>query len=160
IRLADYMRPPLVVPEGVEVLKLLDLFRTEGVHMAIVVDEYGTTEGVVTLGDILEAITGELPEVGEEPERGLVRRSDGSWLVDGGYPIDEFEDRLRLHGLRENGDFATVAGYVLHRLERVPAVGDHFVTANGRFEIVDMDGNRIDKVLFVPNEAAETNPSE
>lgn len=160
IRLADYMRPPLVVPEGVEVLKLLDLFRAEGVHMAIVVDEYGTTEGVVTLGDILEAITGELPEVGEEPERGLVRRADGSWLVDGGYPIDEFEDRLRLHGLRENGDFATVAGYVLHRLERVPSVGDHFVTANGRFEIVDMDGNRIDKVLFVPAETSETDPTE
>ena len=158
IRLANHMRPPLVVPEGVEVLKLLDLFRAEGIHMAIVVDEYGTTEGVVTIGDIVEAITGELPEIGEEPEQGLIKREDGSWLVDGGYPIDEFEDRLRLHGLRDDGDFTTVAGFVLHRLERVPSVGDHFVTPSGRFEIVDMDGNRIDKILFVPHETVETNP--
>lgn len=150
IRLSDHMRPPLVVPEGAQVLNLLDLFRTEGVHMAIVVDEYGTTEGIVTLADILEAITGELPELGEEPEHGLVARTDGTWLVDGGYPIDEFEDRLRLHGLRDSGDFETIAGYVLHHLERLPDVGDHFATPHGRFEILDMDGKRIDKVLFVP----------
>src|SRR5690606_14622740 len=88
VRLADVIVPPLVVPEGVYVLNLLDLFRAEGAQMAIVVDEYGATEGVLTLADILEAITGELPEPGEEPELELVRRSDGSWLVDGAYPID------------------------------------------------------------------------
>jgi putative hemolysin len=157
VRLADLVVPPLVVPEGVHVLNLLDLFRKEGAQMAIVIDEYGATEGVVTLSDILEAITGELPERGEEPELELVRRSDGSWIVDGAYPIDEFEDRLRLRGLREAGDFDTVAGYALHQLERLPAVGDSFTTPNGRFEILDMDGNRIDKVLFVPN-AQETPP--
>jgi len=157
VRLAELVVPPLVVPEGVHVLNLLDLFRKEGAQMAIVIDEYGATEGVVTLSDILEAITGELPERGEEPELELVRRSDGSWIVDGAYPIDEFEDRLRLRGLREAGDFDTVAGYALHQLERLPAVGDSFTTPNGRFEILDMDGNRIDKVLFVPN-AQETPP--
>ena len=157
VRLAELVVPPLVVPEGVHVLNLLDLFRKEGAQMAIVIDEYGATEGVVTLSDILEAITGELPERGEEPELELVRRSDGSWIVDGAYPIDEFEDRLRLRGLREAGDFDTVAGYALHQLERLPAVGDSFTTPNGRFEILDMDGNRIDKVLFVPN-ARETPP--
>jgi putative hemolysin len=151
LRLADHMVPPLVVPEGVQVLNLLDLFRAEGVHMAVVVDEYGTTEGVVTLADILEAITGELPEIGEEPELGLMQREDGSWLVDGAYPIDEFEDRLRLRGLREDGGFETVAGYVLHHLERLPAVGDRLDVAYGHFEIVDMDDKRIDKLLFVPN---------
>ncbi len=151
VRLADLIVPPLVVPEGIYVLNLLDLFRTEGAQMAIVIDEYGATEGIVTLADILEAITGELPERGEEPDVELVRRSDGSWLVDGAYPIDEFEDRLRLRGLRDDGDFDTVAGYALHRLERVPKVGDSFTTPHGRFEILDMDGNRIDKVLFVPN---------
>ncbi|HEX7082320.1 MAG TPA: hemolysin family protein [Gammaproteobacteria bacterium] len=150
IRLSDYMVAPLVVPEGVHVLRLLDLFRTEGVHMAIVVDEYGATEGVVTLADILEAITGELPELGEEPEVGLVRRSDGSWLVDGAFPIDEFEDRVRVRGLREGGDFDTVAGFALHRLERLPSVGDTFTAAGGRFEILDMDGHRIDKLLYTP----------
>jgi putative hemolysin len=151
LRLADHMVPPLVVPEGVLVLNLLDLFRAEGMHMAVVVDEYGTTEGVVTLADILEAITGELPELGEEPELGLMQRGDGSWLVDGAYPIDEFEDHLRLRGLREDGGFETVAGYVLHHLERLPAVGDRLIVPHGRFEIVDMDGKRIDKLLFVPD---------
>jgi len=151
VRLADVIVPPLVVPEGVYVLNLLDLFRAEGAQMAIVVDEYGATEGVLTLADILEAITGELPEPGEEPELELVRRSDGSWLVDGAYPIDEFEDRLRLRGLRDEGDFETVAGFALHRLERLPEVGDSFTIPAGRFEILDMDGKRIDKILFVPN---------
>ncbi|HEX6992678.1 MAG TPA: hemolysin family protein [Gammaproteobacteria bacterium] len=151
VRLSDLIVPPLVVPEGVYVLNLLDLFRKEGAQMAIVIDEYGATEGVVTLSDILEAITGELPERGEAPELELVRRSDGSWLVDGAYPIDEFEDRLRLRGLRDDGDYDTVAGYALHRLERLPEVGDSFTTPCGRFEILDMDGNRIDKMLFVPN---------
>lgn len=155
IRLADHMKAPLVVPEGVQVLNLLDLFRSEGLHMALVVDEYGTTEGVVTLADILEAITGELPELGEEPDLALVRRSDGSWLVDGAYPVDEFEDRLRLHGLREVGDFETVAGFVLHHLERVPSVGDRLTTSIGSFEIVDMDGHRIDKLLFVQERRVE-----
>ena len=151
VRLADLIVPPLVVPEGVYVLNLLEMFRTEGAQMAIIVDEYGATEGIVTLADILEAITGELPEPGEEPELELVQRSDGSWIVDGAYPIDEFEDRLRLRGLRDDGDYDTVAGFALHRLERLPEVGDSFTTPSGRFEILDMDGKRIDKVLFVPN---------
>ena len=154
LRLSELIVPPLVVPEGVYVLNLLDLFRTEGAQMAIIVDEYGATEGIVTLADILEAITGELPEPGEEPELELVQRSDGSWIVDGAYPIDEFEDRLRLRGLRKDGDYDTVAGFALHRLERLPEVGDSFMTPSGRFEILDMDGKRIDKLLFVPNPEA------
>ncbi|MBN1238168.1 MAG: HlyC/CorC family transporter [Gammaproteobacteria bacterium] len=154
VRLADHTVRPLVVPEGVHVLKLLELFRTEGIHMAIVIDEYGATEGVATLADILEAITGDLPERGEEAEHGLVRRSDGSWLVDGSFPIDEFEDRVRLPGLKNAGDFDTVAGFVLHHLERLPAPGDAFEAFDGRFEVVDMDGHRIDKVLYIPGAGA------
>ena len=150
VRLSELIMPPLVVPEGVYVLNVLDLLRKEWAQIAIVIDEYGATEGIVTLSDILEAITGELPARGEELELDLVRRGDGSWLVDGAYPIDEFEDRLRLRGLRNDGDYDTVAGYALHRLERLPSIGDSFTTESGRFEIVDMDGNRIDKVLFVP----------
>lgn len=150
VRLADCMVPPLIVPEGVYVLNLLDRFRSEGVHMAVVVDEYGATEGIVTLADILEAITGELPERGEAPEHQLVRRRDGSWLVDGTFPIDEFEDRVSISGLRGTGDFDTVAGLALHHLERLPSEGEAFDVPGGRFEIVDMDGHRIDKILFVP----------
>lgn len=150
IELSRHIVRPLVVPEGVFVLKLLDMFRTEGVHMAIIVDEYGATEGIVTLADILEAITGDLPESGEELEHGIVQRSDGSWLVDGSFPIDEFEDRLRIRGLRDAGDFDTVAGLVLHEMERLPSIGDSFTGYGGRFEIIDMDGHRIDKILYVP----------
>jgi putative hemolysin len=150
IVLKDSVVPALIVPETILVFKLLDSFRAEGVRMAIVVDEYGSTEGIVTLADILEAITGELPERGEEPPLGMTRRADGSWLVDGALPVDEFEDRVGLHGLRNGGDFETIAGFVLHELGRLPAVGDSFTAHGGRFEILDMDGHRIDKVLFAP----------
>jgi len=150
IRLNDFLVAPLVVPETVSVLTLLDLFRRRGLHMAVVVDEYGSTEGIVTLADVLRSVTGELPELGEETEPGLLRREDGSWLVDGSYPIDEFEDRVGLKGLRGNSDFDTVAGWVLHHLGRVPAAGDSFRAHFGRFEVVDMDHLRIDKVLYVP----------
>jgi putative hemolysin len=151
IVLANYMVQPLVVPDGISVLKLLDSFRREGVHMALVVDEYGAIEGVVTLADVLEAIAGDLPELGETPEPGLVRRSDGSWLVDGDLPIGEFEDGTGLRGMREEGEFDTMAGWLLQHLGRLPVPGDAFVARSGRFEVVDMDRRRIDKILYVPH---------
>ena len=149
--LSARMQPPLLVPETVLALKVLDMLRSEGAQLAVVVDEYGTTQGVVTVTDILEAITGELPEPGEEPEMSLHRREDGSWLVDGAYPIDEFEDRVGLRGLRgDDADFETVAGFVLHHLGSLPRLGESFEAAGGRFEVVDLDGRRIDKVLYTP----------
>ncbi|HEX6999620.1 MAG TPA: hemolysin family protein [Gammaproteobacteria bacterium] len=151
IVLAEHMAPALIVPESILVLKLLESFRTEGMHMAIVVDEYGTTQGVVTLADILESITGELPERGEELELEITMREDGSWLVDGAVPVDEFEHRVGIRGVRDSGDFETMAGFVLQQMGRLPTVGDSFVAFGGRFEIVDMDGHRIDKILFVPD---------
>jgi putative hemolysin len=119
--------------------------------MAIVVDEYGATQGIVTLADILEAVAGTLPELGAERESAaMLKRSDGSWLVDGSFGIDEFEDRLGISGLRGSRTFDTVAGYALFRLGRLPVVGDAFTDRNGHFEIVDMDGRRIDKIMFRP----------
>jgi putative hemolysin len=151
VALADVMLQPLVVLDGTPVLRLLDGFRREGMHMAIVVDEYGATQGIVTLADILEAVAGTLPEVGAELEgAAMSKRSDGSWLVDGSFGIDEFEDRLGISGLRGSRTFDTVAGYALFRLGRLPVVGDAFTDRNGHFEIVDMDGRRIDKILFRP----------
>jgi putative hemolysin len=135
---------------GTPVFKVLESLRREGVHMAIVVDEYGTTQGVVTPADILEAVTGALPEPGAAPEHRLVRRDDGSWLVDGSVAIDEFEDRVGVSGLRGKRSFATVAGYVLYRLGRLPKVGETFNDRSGRYEVVDMDGRRIDKLVFTP----------
>ncbi len=139
--------PPLVVVETTSVLKLLDLFRRTGVHMAVIVDEYGITQGVATPTDILEAIAGDLPEPGEEAETPIVRREDGSWLVDGLLPIDEFEDRIGLRGLSEDSDFYTIAGFVLQQLGHLPTAGETFEHKGARFEVVDMDGRRIDKIL-------------
>jgi putative hemolysin len=148
--LAEVVVPPLVVLDGTPVLKLLDTFRRERVHLAIVVDEYGATQGVVTPADILEAVAGALPERGDVLEPSFAHRDDGSWLVDGSVGIDEFEDRVGLSGLRGSKSFDTLAGYALYRLGRLPAVGDSFSDRHGRYEIVDMDGRRIDKLLFVP----------
>ena len=151
IALADIMTQPFVVLDGTPVLRLLEGFRREKVHMAIVVDEYGATQGVATLSDILEAVAGTLPEIGRELDSAtMLRRNDGSWLVDGSFGIDEFEDRLGISGLRGSGTFDTVAGYALFRLGRLPAVGDSFTDRSGQYEIIDMDGRRIDKLVFRP----------
>jgi putative hemolysin len=156
VALADIMLQPLFVLDGTPVLKLLDSFRREGIHMAIVVDEYGATQGLVTPADILEAVAGTLPEIGGEIEMAsMQKRADGSWLVDGSFGIDEFEDRLGLSGLRGSKTFDTVAGYALFRLGRLPVVGDTFSDRNGQFEIVDMDGRRIDKLAYRPRSEEE-----
>src|SRR5688572_12802613 len=151
VALAGILVPPLVVLDGTPVLKLLEGFRREGLHMAIVVDEYGTTQGVVTVADIIEAVAGALPEAGGElGSATMLKRSDGSWLVDGSFGIDEFEDRLGIAGLRRSGAFDTVAGYALSRLGRLPVVGDTFADRTGHYEIVDMDERRIDKLIYRP----------
>jgi putative hemolysin len=148
--LAAAMIAPLVVPERLPALRLLEMFRHEQMHIALVVDEYGSTEGIVTLADVLQSITGGLPELGDEPPAGLFRRQDGSWLIDGALLIDMFEDRVGVRGLRDEDGFDTMAGFVLHRMGRLPAVGDSFEAFGGRFEVVDMDGRRVDTILYAP----------
>lgn len=144
----------LVVHEATPVLKLLDLMKWSGQHLAIVVDEYGSVEGLATTTDILETVAGDLPEAGDESEPAAARRADGSWLIDGAMPVDEFEESVGLPGLRTGGDFHTVAGFVLHVLGHIPKTGESFLHADHQFEIVDMDGHRIDKILVTPPEAA------
>ena len=141
---------PLVIPEQTPVLRLIDLFRRERVHIALIVDEYGTTEGVVTATDVLESIAGDLPERGETEEPMIVRRADGSWLVDGMLPIDEFEDLVKIRGLAAGGDFETVAGFVIAELGRLPETGDRVVRPDMTIEVVDMDRRRIDKLAVTP----------
>jgi putative hemolysin len=148
LNLGAVMMPILVVPDSTPVLTLLDRIRRERIHMAAVVDEYGTTEGLVTLTDVLESIAGEFPERGEAFEPLIVRRKDGSLLVDGALPIDELEDRLELPGLREEADSDTVAGLVLQQLGHLPKAGESFAYRGLQFDVVDMDGRRIDKVLI------------
>jgi putative hemolysin len=144
----ESLRPPLIVHEATPVLRLLEMFRENPVHMAVVVDEYGVLEGIVTPTDILTAIAGELPEDQTDiEEASAVRREDGSWLIDGMLGIHEAERILERKDMRGDEDFETLAGFVLARLARIPQIGDHFEWDGLRFEIVDMDGRRIDRIL-------------
>ena len=141
---------PLIVHESLPVLRLLDMLRAAPVNFAVVVDEYGSVEGVVGATDILKAIAGAVPQHGATNEIDAVRRADGSWLIDGMMPVDEFEDRLGVRGLKGTGDFDTIAGFALWQLGRLPRAGDDFHWHGWRFEVVDMDGRRIDKLLIAP----------
>lgn len=143
---------PILVPESMPVLEVLELFRKERSHMALVFDEYGGVQGLVTTNDILSAIVGNLPQVGEEATSSLVRREDGSWLVDGMYAIDELKDVFRFKELphEDRADFETLGGFMMSFLGRIPKPSDHFEWNGYRFEIMDMDGFRVDKVLIAP----------
>ena len=144
------MVKPLVVHDGTPVLRLLELFKQATVHMAVVVDEYGSVEGIATFTDIMEAIAGEMPEAGQDSDT-AVQREDGSWLVDGMTPIEEVEVLVGVKGLKGEGDFHTIAGFMLDHLGHVPTAAEHFHWGGMRFEVVDMDGRRIDKVLIQQN---------
>lgn len=136
-----------VVPDVADAMAVLTALRDSGVPMAFVVDEYGHFEGVVTPSDLLAAIAGEFRsdlDEGEEPS--VVTRDDGSLLVAGGMPADELAERLGFP-LAEERDYETVAGFVLAELEHIPETGEHFDAHGYRFEVVDMDGRKIDKLL-------------
>jgi putative hemolysin len=145
---------PMVVHDATPILKLLDLMKRTGMHMAVAVDEYGSVEGIVTLTDVMESIAGDMPDPGEIAEQAAVQRDDGSWLVSGSMPVDEFESHFGMRGLRDDGDFHTVAGYVLRHIGHIPTAGESFEREGARFEVVDMDGRRIDKILVIPRAQA------
>lgn len=157
VRLAAAIRQPLVLPDSLSALAALERMRHDPIGMALVLDEYGSFEGVVTASDLLEAIIGELGPVEprEEKPGEAVRRADGSLLLDGMMPSDELRAQLELPPLPYQGTYHTVAGLMLALLQRVPREGDRIVWAGWRFEIVDMDGRRVDKVLASREEAAE-----
>jgi len=139
-------QPPVFVPESLTGMELLQNFRSSGVQLAFVVDEYGEVLGIVTLRDVLEAITGEFRS-GRAEDQWAVMRDDGSWLLDGLMPIPELKDRLGLKALPEEERYHTVSGLLMMLLGRLPQTGDKTDYDDWRFEIVDMDGKRIDKVL-------------
>ena len=144
--LAQRTTAPLVVQETTTVLRLLELYREAAAHLAVVVDEHGSIEGIVTSTDVLQAIAGELPESGDSDQPEAIRRPDDSWLIDGRLGIDEAE-RMQRHDMTSGDDYTTIAGFVLAQLGRLPATADTFDWKDLRFEIVDMDGRRIDKLL-------------
>jgi putative hemolysin len=147
VDLAAIVRNVPIIPEQTTALRLLELFRNGGEHFAVIVDEYGTTQGIVTATDVLESIAGELPGRGEAADAMIVARDDGSWLVDGLLPIDEFEDLVGRKGLRAGADFVTLAGFILERLGHLPQAGDKVTDGDLTIEVVVMDVRRIDKVL-------------
>ena len=146
-----FLRPALYVPEGVSTTHLLESFRKAHQQCALIVDEYGELQGLVTLTDVLTSIVGELPSSDTDEEQDIVERADGSWLVDGGVAIERLKLVLKIEddlpGEDENA-FNTLGGLVMYVLGRIPAVTDQFDTAGYRFEVVDMDKNRVDKMLL------------
>lgn len=146
------LRRPLYVPESTPGLKILELFKQSGTHIAIVVDEYGVIQGLVTLNDILEEIVGDIPSIDELDEPQSVQREDGSWLVDGMLPVEEFFEIFEMQELprEQRGNYHTMGGFVVNQLGRIPNATDHFEWQGMRFEVMDMDGNRVDKVLVIP----------
>lgn len=146
------LRPPLYLPNTVTALRALEMLKKSGEPMALVVDEYGDFEGVVTLTDIMEALVGDIATPGETEDPPVVTRDDGSWLIDGMVLVDEVKDVIGLKHLpgEESGDFHTLGGFVMAQVNRVPRIADHFAVDGYRFEVVDMDGRRVDRVLIVP----------
>lgn len=145
--LARCMVEPMVVLDSTPVISLLDLFKNARIHMAVVVDEYGSMVGIATMTDVVEVIAGDLPEHWEDDNEEAVQREDGSWLVDGMMDIGDFENALGLTGVANGKGYHTVAGFVLHCAETMPSVGDRVSWHGVQLEVVDLDGHRIDKVM-------------
>lgn len=155
--ISKLMKPAQYVPENNSAYQVLEFFKSTKAHYCFIVDEYGSVEGMITFFDILEAIVGDTPETGDE-EYELVEREDGTYLVDGQLSFYDLLSRLnKIEWLGEGErDFDTVAGFILNEMQRIPATGDRMEWKGIRFEIVDMDGHRIDKVLItLPDEVKE-----
>jgi putative hemolysin len=152
ISLKEMLLPPLVVPESMKALNVLERFKRTGIHLALVLDEYGSVQGLITLADLLEALVGDIPHIDDLKEPDVIKREDGSFLLNGMLPIDDFKALFDINKLpnEESGLYHTAGGFAMMHLERVPSAGDHFECCGLRFEIVDMDENRVDKLIVVP----------
>jgi putative hemolysin len=155
------LQPPLFVPATLSVFHVIDRFRNSPVHIALVLDEFGAIEGLVTPTDVLESLVGEIPSEPDTAAGPITTREDGSWLVDGAMPFEDLVAELSLTPLpdQEEGAYQTLAGFVMTRLARVPRAGDRFAWGDLRFEVVDMDGRRVDKVLIERPPAVTSNGS-
>ena len=151
------LRPPLFIPESMSALKVLELFKQKGTHVALVTDEYGGIQGMVTHNDIRGGVGGYIPAAGDPAEPQATRREDGSWLLDGLVHIDKLKEIFDIEKLpdEEHGHYQTVGGFVMTQVRSIPTVGQCFEWGKLRFEVVDMDGRRVDKVLVTPSQAQE-----
>lgn len=144
------IHPVLFVPDSVTTTQLLENFRSARMQFALIVDEYGELEGLVTLTDVLTSIVGDLPSLGSAEEQEMVAREDGSWLMDGSVSIERMKSVLDISAPLEGEEehhFNTLGGFIMHRVGRIPAITDHFESSGWRFEVMDMDKTRVDKVL-------------
>ena len=157
VALKDVMTPPLVVPESQTVLQLVETFKQTGKHIAIVTDEFGSIVGLVTLNDMMEAVLGKFPSQGERAKPCVRKRDDGTWFIDAMVEIEEV--RRALPGFRaaagDEPDYKTLAGFVLKRFGHVPREGETFTEQGYVFEVLDMDGHRVDKMLVMREEAGK-----
>jgi putative hemolysin len=158
----DIMKPALFVPENNSAYQLLEKFKQQRMHSAFIVDEYGSVQGMITLNDILEAIVGDMPEPHIDDYE-IVQREDGTYLVDAQIPFYNFLARFEKTEWMNEGEqeFDTMAGFILHELERIPHAGETFEWKEFEFEIIDMDGHRIDKVLVkIPDDVNDAEKEE
>jgi putative hemolysin len=140
------------------------MFRESGTHIALITDEYGGIEGLVTLNDLIEAIVGNIPNEDDIEEPQIIQREDGSWLLDGLLSIDEFKELYEIEMLpnEEESGYHTLGGFIIESLGKIPQSGEYFTALNLRLEVMDMDGIRIDKVLVnvLPTEGGEENDQD
>jgi putative hemolysin len=152
-KLQTLLKPALYVPENNSAYQLLEKIKTSKIHASFIVDEYGTVEGMITLNDIMEAIVGDVPQTGQD-EYEIIKRDDGSFLVDALIQFYDFLSYFERADWMNEGEheFDTLAGFVLHELEHIPVTGEKFSWKDFKFEIIDMDGQRIDKILVMISE--------
>jgi putative hemolysin len=152
VDLKTIILPPLFIPESMRALKVLERFKQTGIHLAIVLDEYGLVQGLVALVDILEGLVGDIPHIDDLAEPQIICREDGSYLADGNLPVEAFREAFKMEMLPEEENFLyqTLGGFMMMYLEKMPTTGDHFEWDGYRFEVVDMDERRVDKVLITP----------
>jgi putative hemolysin len=162
--LKSLLQPPLFVPESMTALKVLELFKQQRTHLALIADEYGGIHGMITHNDILEDITGYVPSSpsGGPGEPQAAQREDGSWLLDGLLPIDELKEIFDLDKLpdEEHSHYHTVGGLVMSQIRSIPTAGQWFECGGLRFEVMDMDGRRVDKVLVMPAQSEPPQPEQ
>ncbi|HSW55658.1 MAG TPA: hemolysin family protein [Ignavibacteriaceae bacterium] len=148
LNLRDLAIQPIFVPENITAIRILERFRETKIYIAIVVDEYGSTEGMITLHDLIENVLGDLPERHEANELPIFEREDGSLLINGDILIDELKEKLKII-FEHQDEYITLGGYIMFKLNKIPQTGDKFKVQNYVFEVVDMDGKRVDKVLVI-----------
>jgi putative hemolysin len=161
VMLKDIMKPGLFVPENNSVYQVLEKFKQHQANSCFIVDEYGSLEGMMTLNDILEAIVGDIGPA-DEDDYEIMEREDGTYLIDAQLPFYDFLSKFEKTDFMDEGeqDYNTLAGFILHHIQSIPVTGQTFDWHGFHFEIIDMDGNRIDKVLVTLSEEAKTEMEE